>query len=394
MTPEQEALLGFAIALGWAVVVAGLILRAVRQYAAYDRLGPEPMRAGEMPTLGVVVPARNEADAIGRCLSGLAAQDYPPARLAIIVVDDGSTDATASLARDAAAGDPRFAVMEAGVLPAGWTGKSHACWRGAAATQSQWLCFIDADTAPRPALLRTAVAIAARRGIDLLSLEPQQELVTPWERLIIPAGLCALGFAGDVGRTGDPSHAAAAANGQFILVRRAVYERIGGHAAVRDEVAEDSALAARVKAAGGRVALLDGAPLIGARMYRTLPQLWQGLAKNVTETFGGIHATAVVAGLGLLLAWAAVVVPAALALTLPPAGPSPLGAAAVGIAVLASLAVTGMHIAASRYFAIPCWYGVLFPIGYTLAALLAIDGIRLRRHGRIAWKGRIYAARR
>ncbi|HEX7969618.1 MAG TPA: glycosyltransferase family 2 protein, partial [Stellaceae bacterium] len=310
----------------------------------------------------------------------------------IVVVDDGSTDATASLARDAAAGDRRFAVMEAGALPAGWTGKSHACWCGAVAMQSQWLCFIDADTVARPALLRSAVAVAARRDIDLLSLEPRQELITAWERLIIPAGLCALGFAGDLRRTGDPGRAAAAANGQFILVRRATYERVGGHAAVRDEVAEDSAFAARVKAGGGRVALLDGATLVSARMYRTLPQLWEGLAKNVTETFGGVRATAIVAALGLLLAWAAVAIPAALALTLLPAGPSPLGAAAVGIAVLASLAVTGMHIAASRYFAIPCWYGVLFPIGYTLAALLAMDGISARRHGRIAWKGRIYSA--
>ncbi|HEX7969761.1 MAG TPA: hypothetical protein VF502_16175, partial [Stellaceae bacterium] len=78
---ESGALVGIAVAVAWAMIAAWLIHRAARQYAAYDTLRPEAIRAGDAPTLGVVVPARNEADAIGRCLGGLAAQDYPPARL-------------------------------------------------------------------------------------------------------------------------------------------------------------------------------------------------------------------------------------------------------------------------------------------------------------------------
>lgn len=393
MTTAPAELCGSIIAALWAVTVAWLILRAMRQYRAYHPLEPEPPKPGAaMPMLGVVVPARNEADAISRCLAGLRAQDYPPERLGIVVVDDASSDGTAALAREIVSGDPRFRVIEAGALPTGWTGKSHACWRGAEAIESAWLCFIDADTIPAPALLRSAVAVAVRRGIDFLSLEPRQELVTLWERLILPAGICALGFAGALERDAR-NLAPAAANGQFILLRRAVYERIGGHAAVRGAIAEDSALAARVKAQGGRVALLGAAPLIAVRMYRSLPQLWEGLAKNVTETFGGMRRTAVVAALGILLAWSSILVPLMLALMVVAAASlSPMLSAAFTLALLASLAMLGMHVAAARYFAVPAWYGLLFPMGYTLAALLAIDGMIARRRGRVAWKGRVYQA--
>ena len=379
---------GALIALIWTTAVVWLIARAARQYAVYQVLRPQPIPS-QAPAVDVIVPARNEADAIARCLAGLAAQDYPPDRLGITVVDDGSTDATAAIARRFAAGDRRFSVIESGALPSGWTGKTHACWRGAEQARNTWLCFMDADTIPRPALLRSAIAFAIRRGIDLLSLEPQQELVTPGERLIIPTGLCALGCAGDLRRTADPRRAAAPANGQFMLLRRAAYDRAGGHRAVCGAVAEDSALARRVKATGGRIALLGGAPLIAARMYRSLPQLWEGIAKNVTETFGGARRTAVVAALGVALAWASFALPAVLAASLLPSG-SLLAMAAVAMASLASLAVIGMHIAAARYFAIPLRYGLLFPLGYTLAAMVAASGIIARRQGRVTWKGRVY----
>ena len=393
MTTAPAELCGTTIAALWAVTVAWLIRRAARQYRSYESIEAEPLRPPlQMPSLGVVVPARNEAASIGRCLAGLRAQDHPVEQLRVVIVDDASSDATAALARKITAGDPRFRVIEAGPLPDGWTGKSHACWRGAQELEGAWLCFIDADTVPAPALLRSAVAVAARRGIDFLSLEPRQELVTPWERLILPAGLCALGFAGGLERGAGQPLAPAAANGQFILLRRAVYERVGGHRAVRGAIAEDSALATRVKAQGGRVALLGAAPLIAARMYRSLPQLWEGLAKNVTETFGGVRRTAVVAALGLVLPWSSVIVPLVLAVVLVRATASPLLLAAFVLALLASLAMLGFHIAAARYFAVPAWYGLLFPLAYTLAAVLAIDGMIARRRGRVAWKGRIYQA--
>lgn len=377
-----------AVSLLWALMVATLIARAARQYRAYDVLQPAPL-LGAAPLIDIVVPARNEADAIADCLGGLVAQDYPASQVAITVVDDGSTDGTAAIARGMAGAAPPLAVIEAGPLPTGWTGKTHACWRGAAQGRGEWLCFIDADTIPAPALLRSAIAAAGQRGLDLLSLEPRQVLVTVGERLIIPAGLCALGFAGDLRRTGNPDDPSAAANGQFLLIRRAAYDRAGGHRAVRGAFSEDSALAARVKITGGRIALMGAAPLIGVRMYRSLPQLWEGLVRSVTDTFGGVGATAFIALVGPVIAWSAPAIPAALAAHVA-AAPTPLAGAALALAVAASLALLGMHLAAARYFAIPLAYGLLFPVAYTLAAALALAGIRARWQGRVAWKGRSY----
>jgi chlorobactene glucosyltransferase len=384
----DAAMIAAAVALLWALVVATLIARAVRQYGAYEVVQPAPL-LGAAPMIDIVVPARNEADAIGDCLGGLVAQDYPASCVAITVVDDGSTDGTAAIARGMGGAAVPLAVIEAGPLPAGWTGKAHACWQGAAQGRGEWLCFIDADTIPTPALLRSAITAARQRCLDFLSLEPRQVLVTVWERLIIPAGLCALGFAGDLRRTGNPDDPSAAANGQFLLLRRAAYERAGGHRAVRGAFSEDSALAARVKAGGGRIAVMGAAPLIGVRMYRSLPQLWEGLVRSVTDTFGGVGPTAVIALAGLVIAWSALAIPAALAVRFA-AAPAPLAGAALAVALAASLAWLGVHIAAARYFAIPLAYGLLFPVAYTLAAVLAFAGIRARRQGRVAWKGRSY----
>src|SRR5581483_10526369 len=160
-----------------------------------------------------------------------------------------------------------------------------------------------------PALLRAAVGEALRRRVDLLSLEPRQELVTLWERLVIPAGLFVLAFLRDFRSLNDPASPQAAANGQFILIRRAVYDRIGGHAAVRDAICEDRALAQAAKDAGCSVALLGAATLARTRMYRNLPALWEGLRKNSTETLGGVAPALAAIACAAPLSWASLFVP-------------------------------------------------------------------------------------
>ncbi len=188
----------FLVALTWLGIVTGLLVVTLwaRRLRTLDMLRPGHDHPTEptAPSLNVVLPVRNEATNIERCLAGLMAQTYPSERLNILVVDDNSTDETAALVRRVAESDPRVRLMEAGPLPSGWTGKSHACWRGALAGQSEWLCFVDADTVAAPALLSTALALAQDRAIDLLSLFPFVELDSFWERLIFPAGLLASEF--------------------------------------------------------------------------------------------------------------------------------------------------------------------------------------------------------
>ncbi len=141
--------------------------------------------------------------------------------------------------------------------------------------------------------------------IDLLSLEPFQELGSFSERLVIPTGLFLIAFTLDPSRVNDPARPEATANGQFLLFRREAYEAVGGFAAVRNAVCEDKVLAQAVKRGGFRLALWRD-ELIRVRMYTGLPSLFEGLAKNVVDMAGGPGATLAAAALALALGWASV----------------------------------------------------------------------------------------
>lgn len=381
----------FAAAL-FDAVLALAILRMVRQARAYASLsaaerGSAPPGAEGWPALAVVVPARDEADVVGRCIGGLLAQDYPGA-LSVVLVDDGSTDGTAAAARAAAGADPRFRVVAGGPLPRGWTGKAHACARGAAeAGAAGWLCFMDADTRAEPALLRTAVAHSLARGLGLLSLEPFQELGGPAERLVIPCGLYLVAATGDHAAVNAPEAGAAAANGQFLLFGPGVHARVGGHAAVRAEICEDLALARLVKRHGLSFRLMGAETLIRTRMYRDAAALWHGLSKNGTALGGGAARTVLIAAGGFLMAVVGFALPAVAAARLLRGG----GGADIAAALLAFgglFAALGLHVAGTRHFKIPIVYGLLFPLGYGLALTLALNAARLQRLGRVRWKDR------
>lgn len=377
-------------ALAWAGTIIWLLARAVRQHRAYESVEPSPPPQ-DGPHIAVIVPARDEAPRIARCLGGLLAQDYPPDRLSLVVVDDHSRDGTAAIVRRFARDDPRVRPIEAEPLPEGWAGKPWACWLGVrAAGAAQWLCFIDADVAPQAALLSSALAEARRRGLDMLSLSPFQELGTPGERLLLPAGFLFLAVAEDVRLVNDPAAPEASANGQFILIRRATYEALGGHAAVAGEVSEDSALARLAKRNGCRYAFLGGERLLACRMYCDFAALWTGLARNTTDAVGGVRVAVAAAFGGAGFALAAPLLPLWTARAVAANGAGAVDWTAFGAALAGSLVLLGTHLAAARHFRIPLVYGLIFPLGYLLGAALLIDSARRRRSGRVAWKGRVY----
>jgi chlorobactene glucosyltransferase len=372
--------------------VVWLITRAVRQNGVLVHVRPSPAPTGcTLPTVTVIVPARDETANIGACLRALLAQQYPTERLRIVVVDDDSQDDTAAIVAAMAASDPRITLLAAPVLPPGWKGKVHACWYAVQAVpaDTDWLCFLDADVRAHPLALASAVQLARASTLDLLSLAPRHELGSLAERLIIPCGLYILGFSKDQARIQAPESEEALCTGQFMLVRRTAYQQVGGYARVRDSICEDLDFALLLKRNGHKVRLEDGSAVLVTRMYTGWGTLWPGFAKNLVDMLGGRGRTLLTAVSAIVLSWCAVILPlidgaachngshgACLAL-LP--------------ALLGSAAAFGLHLAGARHFGIPWWYGLTFPMGYTAGALIAFDSIRRRLVHRVEWKGRRYA---
>lgn len=375
----------------WAALVAYLLARVIRQSRAHGAAQvatAPPSCDGAAPSVAVIVPVRNEAANIGPCLAGLLAQSYPGERCAILVVDDGSQDGTAAVVEAIAGAAGQLRLRRADSLPHGWLGKPHACWQGALhAGGADWLCFMDADVRAAPDLLRDAIGTAQAQGIAMLSLRPLQELGSFWERLIVPAGLLMVACAKDLRRVNDPASPEAEANGQFILIRRDVYLTVGGHAAVRGEICEDTALARRVKRAGHPLRVLAAEHLARTRMYQDLPSLWEGFSKNAVEIMGDAPRTLAVAAAGLLIGWTAPLLPLALGIAAW-RHPSAAGAIGFGLALAGSLAVLGIHMGTLRHFRAPTALGLLFPLGMTAASALAWHSVRLHRVGQVTWKGR------
>jgi chlorobactene glucosyltransferase len=382
-------MLELVISCLWLGAVAWLVARALRQRSLLEPVGPRPAPSvATASSVAIVVPARDEASNIERCLHGLLAQDYPTSRLTIVVVDDDSTDNTLAIARSIAFSRPQLTVLRCPPVPARWIGKSWACWAGAAAVSAHtdWLCFVDADVRAEPALVAAAVAAAETGQLDLLSLSPRQLLGSFAERLVMPCGLYLLAFCQDLNKVQGADARLVTATGQFMLVRRSAYEAVGGHAAVSAAVCEDVALALLVKQSGRRVRLKDGGRVLTTRMYSDWSTLWVGVSKNLVEMFGGPGWTIAIAMASVVLAWAAWLVPALDAVGCSAGRPG--ACLALAPAIVASAAAIGLHVAGAIHFRIPAWYGLLFPLGYTAGAAMAIDSVRRRWRGKVRWKGR------
>jgi len=380
------------LSLLWLLIVTWLILRAAKQGSLLPRLNsaPPPSPAGA-PQVTVIIPARDEEANIARCLSSIVGLDYPGARLRVLVVDDHSVDATAAIVRKFAAQYRQVSLIQSPPLPPRWIGKSHACWIGArsVALECEWLCFIDADVTVTPSALSSAMHVALTDRLDLLSLAPRQELRSFAERLILPCGLVMVAFIQDLRQAQARSSNEVTAAGQFMLVRREAYEMVGGHAAVCTAICEDLEIARRLKRSGRSVLLMGGQDFVSTRMYTGWRTLWPGLAKNLVDTFGGPAATLSLALAAVILAWAAFAIPL-LDFAVWRAGAQ--GALfPLLLALAGSGAAVGLHVAAASYFRIPLWYGLIFPLGYTVGAVMAIDSVRRRLRGRVSWKGRIYS---
>ena len=227
----------------------------------------------------IVVPARNEEACLGDCLASLVAQ--AGVAFEIVVVDDHSTDRTGEIARSFAG----VRVISPGPLPGGWTGKNNAVVAGVKESRGEWLLFTDADTVHVPGSLARSLAEAKEHGAELLSYSPEQIAVTFWELATLPVVFAELARQYPPSKVSDPASPVAAANGQYILIRRETYEAVGGHAVIATNLLEDVALARVVKDSGRRIRFRYAADAVRTRMYRNFRQLREGWTKNLALLF-------------------------------------------------------------------------------------------------------------
>jgi glycosyltransferase involved in cell wall biosynthesis len=330
----------------------------------------------------VLVPARNEERNVGACLASLSAQACPS--LEIIAVDDGSTDGTPAILAAAARRDPRVRILRVDGPPPGWTGKSFALEAGVAVAHGSWLCFTDADTVHASESIARAVGFAETHGIALLSLTSRQLTRSFWERVVQPVVFGLLDQWFPLGRVNDPACPLAAANGIFILVARDAYQDAGGHRAVAGEILEDVALARRVKAGGGRIAFVDGADLVAARMYTDLAAIRRGWTKNLYRLRGRrpLAALASLLELGVTLVW-----PAVGCVVAPLGGPAGSGwLAALGLGL-----VLGAEVPFRAWRGDDPRWSPTAPLGAALVALFLLESaVRDWLGLGVRWKDRRY----
>jgi len=231
------------------------------------------------PELSLIIPARNEEASLATCLESLIGQNG--LSFEIIVVNDHSTDRT----REIAASFPGVRVIDAGPLPVGWTGKNNAVATGAREARGNWLLFTDADTVHLPGSLARALSEAKEHNVDLLSYSPEQIAVTFWEMAVLPVVFAELARQYPPSKVSEPNSPQAAANGQYILVKREAYDAVGGHAAVASNILEDVALARAVKDSGRKIRFRYAADAVRTRMYRNFHQLREGWTKNLALLF-------------------------------------------------------------------------------------------------------------
>ena len=259
---------------------------------------PEP---GQLIDLTVIIPARNEEQPIAECLKSLVAQSEDIFELGrnweLIVVDDYSSDRTAEMAR----GFAGVTVMKAGKLEPGWTGKANAVWTAARQARGRWLLFTDADTIHEPGDLRRAMHEAERYKAGVLSYSPRQIVSGLAQRTLMPLIFSELALAYPPAKVSDPAQRIAAANGQFLLVEREAYRRLGGHASVADKVLEDVELAFIAKRRRVGLRFRYAADALSARMYRSTGAMIEGWTTNLALLFNNVLATAVWRGLDFLL---------------------------------------------------------------------------------------------
>jgi chlorobactene glucosyltransferase len=350
---------------------------------------PPPSHA---PLISVCIPARNEERNIRACVEAALAQDYP--NLELIVLDDRSTDATPSILTDIASHDPRLHPISGTDLPEGWAGKPHALHQASSVARGEWLCFVDADTFVMPQALSACYVKAIETNADMFTIMTAQIMGTFWEKVVMPLVMTALSVGFSPRKVNDPKRKDAIANGQFIMIKRSVYDAIGGHKSVQDQIVEDKAIAEQVKWKGYRLVIANGYAVARTRMYTCLPEIWEGWTKNIYLGLRDQPSLLVLGVFGtFVLLIAALFLPVwpLLGLLWYLKG----GGWMAATVITKSLILWGFLIYARANVAkamdVPPWYAFTTPLGAAVFAAMMLTSTWKVLSGKgVTWKGRVY----
>ncbi len=361
--------------------------QAVRDAVLSER-DAEPLPApappdAPLPRLTLLVAGKDEEPNIERCLRSILAQDYPD--LQVIAINDRSADRTGEIIDRLAAHDPHLTPIHVEHVRDGWFGKNNAMREGMQRATGEFLCFTDADcTFDSPKLLAAAVRFAQRGAIDFLSVLPRLEASSFWERVVQPPAGALLVFWFPPTRVNNPKSHVAYANGAFMLMTRAAYDRLGGHEFAKATLNEDMHLARRAKSIGLRLRVIRNRDLYRVRMYTGLAQIWRGWSRIFYGCFGTFPRLLVT-----LLFLSVFSLSPYLSLALSPVA----GADAAWIAAAAAFAIAAQQSILWRFYRLsglaPAW-ALTYPLGGALCLCMILNAMRRLGRTRTTWRGTTY----
>jgi chlorobactene glucosyltransferase len=369
--------------LQFALIIAIVVYLTINTYfliKVEPAAGPLPA----YPFVSVCVPARNEERDIEACVTSLLAQDYP--QFEVIVVDDNSTDRTPDIIESLQGRYPKLVAIQGAALPSDWYGKPFALHQAAQKALGELLLFTDADPVFKPFALTTAVHLMQKHRLDMVSLLPGAEFGSFWERTVQPVIFAFIAALTRFKKVNDPESSDAMGVGAFIMLRREMYDRVGGHETLKQAIIEDIGMARLVKQSGAKIMIADAQKIYSIRMYHSFREIWIGWRKNVFlamkksifKTFyyilcvlGFMVTPWLMAGvhlwMGSALEWQA------------------MALAGLGLVLITTLTLCHELNLEKRY-------ALLFPLGALVMAAIMINSmIQVLCRGQAEWRGRIYS---
>ena len=357
------------------LIIAYINLRGLHKLSEYTKLD-------NFPRISVLIPARNEENKIGPCVTSLLEQDY--CNYQVIVLNDNSTDRTAEILADLQSKSSRLKVIQGKLLPHGWLGKHWACHQLYQAADGEYLLFTDSDTLHTPHTLTNAAAAMEGEKADMISIIPRHILGSLPEKMVMPFFALGVFALMPIFSSLRPwSTKLQSASGKLMMFRRQVYEGCGGFEGIRQNVLDDLELPQQIQKAGFRYRLFDGTDNVSCRMYHSFKEVHEGLSKNMFASFQYNLASFLLTWLCILYAaWEPVIV---LLVYRFPSYPPTLSYSLAIICIIGILSLCAVY---GRRFKFPLYIILLYPLSFTLMGAISTSSMILTLSGHATWKDR------